>query len=101
MKQERIKELLAGTPYDPEIHTVYWNHQAESWSSFSDKVRNLVAEGEAQKDAKLNAARVQLLAKAINEALDIKDAGGTPLRNSTNKLAIVLNAALKEAGLEG
>jgi hypothetical protein len=102
MKQERIEELLVGTPYSDKTKTVYEHVDVEA-RSYSYQT---VIEGEslACKHGMLNAARVQLLAKAL---LYIKGnaeaAGGSEavyMFPDDKRLEDYISEVLAEAGLD-
>jgi hypothetical protein len=102
MKQERIEELLKGGKYDPHTYADVWG--ASAYFKGGEATWN---------DAYLNAARVQLLAKALQEAqqhllkfigcrCDEEDcgAGGCSACRHMDAIENIQNA-LKEAGMEG
>ena len=64
MKPERIEELLKGTQYE---------HKKSGWiperHSITERLSGLAVIPRAHEDAELNAARVQLLAKALRDVI--------------------------------
>ena len=93
MKPERIEELLKGTKYE---------HKKSGWvpeaHSIAERLSGLAILPQAHEDAELNAARVQLLAKALREIVKL-------VLDSDDKTEIEIKAvflagkALTEAGL--
>jgi hypothetical protein len=91
MKPERIEELLVGTPYADRTSTDRTEVDVEArrittW-------REIAGEKAVMDDRYLNAARVQLLAKALRVARNIMKAEGFITT------ARYVDATLTEAGL--
>lgn len=97
MKQERISELLRGTPYEG----VYLSDDLTPWVCETNARINAAID-RVNADATINAARVQLLAKVLYwvEAWLVEEADTTQ-GISRKDAAQRVRAALKESGLDG